>query len=433
MVVISVLLISTAFYLRTVGVLEHNADEKILLISERLFKLANTESLDEVAQKITLVLSDGVDSDTEIYFLSDPNGKRIAGNVNSVSSFYPLDKIIEQHVVRDGRPSYGRIVIRRMATGSYLVVGRDMSDLMEINTLIWKAIGVGGLLAFALSIGGTVFFRSQIEKKIWAIRHAAQEIETGDLKRRIVVSEDSDEFSKLGRDLNRMLDRIEHLMDGIRHVSNNIAHNIRTPLGRIRGLLEESQRGTPEVTKLQCAEELAIQEIDGLISLLGKLMQVAEAESEMRRQHFQMVNMPDLLTDMAELYDAIAEDMQIQLQLEIEVVPALFGDKELIACALSNLLDNSIKYAGDGAIIGIHLSEKNQRIVLLIYDNGPGIEEAERGKVLQRFYRIDHGQTGHGMGLPIVNAIVKLHGGELSLHDAHPGLLVRIEIPKAPT
>jgi len=337
---------------------------------------------------------------------------------------------VEQSVLRDGKPSYGRLIIRRISAGNLLIVGRDMSDLNEINILIWKAIGVGALLALALSVGGTVFFRSQIEKKIWAIRHTAQEIETGDLKRRIIVTEDDDEFAKLSRDLNRMLDRIEHLMDGIRHVSNNIAHNIRTPLGRIRGHLDEALRGKPEAEKLQNAGLFAIQEIDGLISLLGKLMQLAEAESEMRRQHFQMVNMRDLLSDMMELYDAVAEDMQIQLQLETDGSPLVFGDKELISCAIANLLDNSIKYAGAGSAIGFHLSEKQQNIILQVRDNGPGIAEAERSKVLQRFYRLDHTQPGHGMGLPIVNAIVKLHGGELTLHDANPGLLVRILFPK---
>ncbi|MBC3937034.1 HAMP domain-containing protein [Undibacterium sp. CY7W] len=430
MVVVSVMLISVALYLRTVGVLERNADEKILLISDRLATVANTENLTEVTRKIALALSDGVDSDTEIYFLGDPNGRKIAGNVNSVASLYPLEKIIDQHVIRDGHPSQGRLLIRRTHAGNYLVVGRDMSDLNDINTLIWKAIGVGGLLAIALSVGGMIFFRAQIEKKIWAIRHAAHEIETGDLRSRIQVSEDGDEFSRLSQDLNRMLDRIEHLMDGVRHVSNNVAHNIRTPLGRVRAHLDEALRGDSNKQQLRAAGESALQELDGLISLLGKLMQVAEAESEIRRQHFQTISMHEVLTDLIELYDAVAEEMEIGLQMQIDGAPTIFGDKELISCAIANLLDNAIKYAGKNATIHFHLIQKQQKVTLLVKDNGPGIAADEREKVLQRFYRLDHKQPGHGMGLSIVNAIVKLHGGCLSLEDAKPGLILRLDFPR---
>lgn len=429
-VVVSVMLISVALYLRTVGVLERNADEKIMLISERLSTIANTENLTEVTRKITLALSDGVDSDTEIYFLGDPNGRKIAGNINSIASLYPLEKIIDQRVIRDGRPSQGRLLIRRTHAGNYLVVGRDMSDLNEINTLIWKAIGIGSLLAIALSIGGMLFFRTQIEKKIWVIRHAAREIETGDLRSRIQISEDGDEFSRLSQDLNRMLDRIEHLMDGVRHVSNNIAHNIRTPLGRVRAHLDEALRGDTDKQQLRAAGESAIYELDSLISLLGKLMQVAEAESEIRRQHFQIIDMCEVLNSLLELYDAVAEEMEINLQMRINGTPTIFGDKELISCAIANLLDNAIKYAGKNARIDFHLEEKHQEVTLLVKDNGPGIAAAEREKVLQRFYRIDHKRPGHGMGLSIVSAIVKLHGGHLSLDDALPGLIVRLDLPK---
>lgn len=452
LVVISVFLFSTAFYMRTVGVLEHNADEKIILISDRLFKTAETEGITQAASKISQALTDGVDSDTEIYLLSDANGKKMAGNiqnlkmlpipdragskktdenVDTLSNLHPVNQIIDQRVTRDGRPSQGRLIVRRTSNGNYLVVGRDMSDLNEIKVLIWKAIGIGSLLALNLSVVGTIFFRSQIESKIWAIRHAAQEIETGDLKRRIEVSEDGDEFSKLSRDLNRMLDRIEHLMDSIRHVSNNIAHNLRTPLGRIRGHLDEALRTTPDIAKLKGASEFAIHEVDELISLLGKLMQIAEAESEIRRQHFKPVSICELLTNLVELYDAAAEEMDVKLHLDMTDDPMIVGDKELISCAISNLLDNSLKYAGPAATIVLHASYQVDHVTLQVRDNGPGIAEQDRAKALQRFHRLNYALPGHGMGLPIVNAIIKLHGGNLCLEDARPGLAVCITIPKA--
>ncbi|MBC3870580.1 sensor histidine kinase [Undibacterium oligocarboniphilum] len=429
MVIISVATLSTAFYLRTVGVLERNADEKITQISERLLTVAENGSLDQVKQKIHLALSDGIDSDTEIYFLGDPNGRQLAGNLNQITHLYPLGKIVDEKVIRDGRLSQGRLLIQRTQSGNYLVVGRDMSDLREINLLIWRAIGVGSLLAIMLSIGGTVFFRSQIEKKIWAIRHAAQAIETGNLRSRIEITSDGDEFTRLSADLNRMLDRIEHLMDGIRHVSNNIAHNIRTPLGRIRAHLEENLRAGSDPVQMRAVCESAIAEIDGLISLLGKLMQLAEAESEMRRQHFQSISLNALLADISELYEPVAEEFGMQLNLETDEPATISGDYELLSCALANLLDNTIKYAGAAACIRIRLHRTATATRIEVSDNGPGIPEQERQKVLQRFYRLHSDQPGHGLGLSMVNAIIRLHGGQLNLEDAGPGLCVSMTIP----
>lgn len=432
MVIITVALLSTAFYVRTVGVLKGNADEKISQFSERLLRVANEGGIDQAVQRIQLALSDGIDSDAEMYFLADASGKRIAGNLNQISYLYPLGQIVDQRVVRDGRPVEGRLLVQRSTDGHYLVVGRDMSDLREINLLIWRAIGVGALLAVLLSIGGTIFFRSQIENKIWAIRHAAHAIETGNLRSRIAVSaDDADEFARLSADLNRMLDRIEHLMDGIRHVSNHIAHNIRTPLGRIRARLEQSLATRSDAESMREVEIAAIEEIDGLISLLGKLMQLAETESEMRRQHFQTLSLKSLLDDISELYAPVLEDLGMPFSLQIDRDASLTGDYELLSCALANLLDNAIKYAGPAAGINIRMRVAGQEGLLEVADSGPGIPAAERDKVLQRFYRLPSAQDGHGLGLSMVNAIVKLHGGRLELADAAPGLIVRLHLPLA--
>ncbi|WP_211461355.1 sensor histidine kinase [Collimonas silvisoli] len=431
LVIASVILLSTAFYFGTVGVLARGADDKITTIAKRLTQYAESGGAAQVAKKIEQALSDGVDSDTEIYLLANAEGKSVAGNIAMLDVVAPLDQVTDREVVRNGRPSLGRILLRRLPDGSLLAVGRDMSDLNQINTLIWRAIGIGGLLALMLSVAGTVFFRSRIERKIWAIRHAALDIASGNLSRRIPVSGESDEFARLSHDLNRMLDRIEHLMDGVRHVSNTIAHNLRTPLGRIRGHLDEALRAKSGGGRLVAAGSFAIEEIDGLIALLDKLLQVAEAESGMRRQTFEAVALSEVITNLAELYDAAAEEMGVTLVTKIEGNPTIRGDKQLLASALANLLDNALKYAGRPAAIGMHVAQRGNSVTLLLHDNGPGIPEQERSNVLQRFYRLDHNQQGNGIGLSIVAAIINLHGGTLALEDAAPGLSVRMVFPSA--
>ena len=306
-----------------------------------------------------------------------------------------------------------------------------MNDLSEIGALIDRAIATGGLLALLLALGGTQLFRQQIERRIWTIRHAASDIETGNLSRRIPLSDEPDEFDRLSADINRMLDRIEHLMEGVRHVSNTIAHNLRTPLGRIRGYLDEALHGRPEVQGLTAVGNVAIDEIDGLIVVLDKLLQIAEAESGTRRQPFEPVALREVITTLMELYDAAAEDQGVALISDIEGEPVVLGDKDLLAGILANLLDNALKYAGSPATIEVQVVQELTKTNLIVQDNGPGIPKDERPKVLQRFYRLDRHQGGSGLGLPIVAAFTQLHGGDLCLEDAEPGLRVRIILPRA--
>jgi signal transduction histidine kinase len=304
-----------------------------------------------------------------------------------------------------------------------------MKDLKEIEQLVWHAIGVGIVVALSFAVGGTILFRRLLERRVGIIRRTAEEIEAGNLSRRIPISSVEDEFVRLGNDINRMLDRIEQLMDGVRHVSNTIAHNLRTPLGRIRGHLDEALRIGGESAHLASAASLAIEEIDALVILLAKLLQIAETESGIRRQPFEQVALREVVTNIIELYDASAEDQDITLAAKIDGDPKTLGDKSLLESALANLLDNALKYGGRAVTIELHASPQDKTITLIVRDEGPGIPLEERQKVIKRFYRINHSVAGSGLGLSIVAAIVHLHGATLQLEDAAPGLLVRIILP----
>jgi len=436
LVVASVLVLSSLFYFVSLGLLARNIDSKIVSITEKFSEDAETNGLFVLAQRIESTLSDGVDSDVEILLLTNALGQKLAGNISGwTESSTPLDQTIDRVVKRGDRFVPSRIRLHKITDGALLVVGRDMQDLSEIGSLIARAVVIGGVSAMLLAILATLVFRHQLERRIWAIRHTTQEIEAGNLDRRIVLSGTPDEFDRLSADINRMLDRIQHLMEGVRHVSNTIAHNLRTPLGLIRGHLEEALRGVPEQRKLEEAGYFAIGAIDDLIVVLEKLLQIAEAESGARRQPFEPVLLRTVVTDLLELYDAAAEALGITLIVDIEGEPTLPGDKDLLAGILANLIDNALKYAGSPADVTIQVRETAQAVSIIVKDNGPGIAANERAKVVQRFYRLNSNRPGSGLGLSIVSAFTQLHDGTLFIEDAQPGLKVRIELPKllAPT
>jgi len=430
----SMSVISAAFYFGTVGVLERSTDGKLLSLSKRLAEHFESRGDEGLREEIRQLLADGIEQDTEVYLLVAPDGRRIVGNIFGwTQKSAPLDSLTDLAVMRNGRPSLSRLLPRLLPGGSILVVGRDLQDQREIERLVWHSLLTGGAVALLLAIGGALLFRRQLEHRVGAIRRTALEIEAGDLSRRVPISDVEDEFARLNRDINRMLDRIEHLMDGVRHVSNAIAHDLRTPLGRIRSRLEEALRPGDSMAQLASTARFAIHQVDELIQMLDRLLQIAEAESGARRQSFLPVLLTSVLSDVVELYDATAEADGITLTSEIEGRPIALGDKNLLTSALANLIDNALKYAGSGSTVQVRAIEERDTVSLVVRDDGPGIPPTERARVVDRFYRLDHSRSlpGNGLGLSIVTAIASLHWGELDLADASPGLIARIVLPRA--
>lgn len=434
LVALSILVASAVFYFGTIGVLDRSIDGKIAAISGRLAEAYQDRPLAELAQEIDRQLTDGIDSDTEIFLVVSSAGETLAGNLSAPPDpRTPPEELLTRQVMRYGQPSPGRIMVRRLAQGGTLVVGRDLREQGAIRDLVLRALGAGWVVSLVLVVFGALVFRRQIERRIGEIRRTAHEIEAGDLSRRIQATGD-DEFGRLSVDINRMLDRIEHLMDGVRHVSNAIAHDLRTPLGRIRSRLEETLRsegaGAAQLTE---AAYGAIEGIDDLILVFDKLLQIAEAESGMRTASFAMVDLGRIAQDMVELYDAAAEEKGVELRLAGEQEALTTGDRDLLASAVASLIDNAIKYAGPGARVEVGAQADTDGVSLLVRDDGPGIPAAELPMVTQRFYRLDRSRNlpGNGLGLAIVSAIAALHGGELRLGSARPGLECRIVLPRA--
>ncbi len=417
-------------YLGTVGVVERGIDSKIHKMSNMFLEEYRTGGVPALRREIDKLLNDNIDQDTEVYLLAGPSGK-IAGNIEGVSNAR-VDRMTDQSVIRYGRPSLSRVLSFHLADGYTLIVGRDLADLSVMKQLVLRATLIGGVIALLLAIGGAMIFRRQLETRIAIIRRTAEAIEGGNLTQRIPEEFGLDEFNKLNHSINSMLDRIQRLMDGVKDVSNAIAHDLRTPLGRIRGLLDEAVSSRSSVELLADRAGAAIRGIDELILIFDKLLQIAEAEAGASRQSFVPVSLGEIILSVVELYDAAAEEKGIKLLAQAWHPAMTFGDKELLALATANLVDNALKCSGTGATIIVSANQEHDTASIVVSDNGPGIPESERSKVVARFYRLDRSrsQPGNGLGLAIVNAIGHLHGGALVLEDACPGLRARIVLPR---
>ncbi|OHV95677.1 histidine kinase [Janthinobacterium lividum] len=430
LVVVSISIVCAVFYFGTIGVLDRSVDRKLALLSERLATLYQQGGSSRTTAEIAHLLTDRTDSDTEIFLLVDAEGHRVAGNLSSwPDTASPVGRLLHRDVTREGRRVPARMLIRDLARGARLFVGRDMEEGRSIRTLVLRSLAYGGGVAILLVVAGAWLFRRQLEARIGQIRRTAGEIEAGDLSRRIPVASE-DEFGLLSRDINRMLDRIEHLMEGVRHVSNAIAHDLRTPLARIRNKLDGALRQQQSVAGYESVAQAAIDDIDDLTRVFDKLLQIAAAESGMRPENFDDIDLQLIGADIVEMYEATADEQGVLLvQMYGDSVPAR-GDRNLLGSALASLVDNAIKYAGPGATVEVSAGSDEQGSWLAVRDNGPGVPSEELPKLTQRFYRLDKSRhlPGNGLGLSIVAAIAALHGGSLDIEDAAPGLRLRLRL-----
>lgn len=427
LVALSVAALSTIFYLGTVGVLERSIDNKIQAIALRLDENWHAEGEAGLKRQIDLQLHDRIDSDTELVGVVDAAGRDLAGNLGTWHGTLPLGQLVFDTMQR----SKGTVSVRLLAVplddGKRLVVGRDLSELDAIRDVVERALLISSSVSLLLAFAGALLFRRLIEARIGRIRRTAARIAGGELSSRINV-QGNDEFARLGTDINQMLDRIESLMEGVRHVSNSIAHDLRTPLGRVRSRLERALGATADPEALVGDARLAIEEIDNLIGLFDKLLQIAAAESGVRTRSLEPLDIAAIARDMAELYEASADEQDMMLRYTGPDTLQVRGDRDLMATAMASLIDNAIKYAKIGSCVDIKVYTEREDCVVSVRDYGPGVPEADIGRLCERFYRVDQsrGLPGNGLGLSIVSAIAQLHGASLQLRNARPGLEVSL-------
>lgn len=425
---ITMLAALSIIYLQTVGTLHQRMARQISSTSQQLAAQFEAEGEQALVRSIERALVDGRSTDEELLLLADAQGRRLAGNLDAV----PAPGSEGQHqVMRAGRSVRGWVTTRALPGGHVLVVGQDLSEQEALEELIISASAAAALVAMLLLIGGVFVFRQEIERSVGAVRHTAARIAAGDLRERVqLASEQGDEFALLERDINAMLDRIQSLMDGVRHVSDTIAHNLRTPLTRVLSRLRAAAEDGVAPGERQVAIARAMEELEELNRVFEKLLQIAEAEAGARRQRFATVDLQVVVADVIELYEAVAEEMGATVQhLGDAATLPVHGDRDLLAGVVANLLDNALKYGGPGCTVQVQAHWKDGQALLCVQDDGPGVPPEALERLGGRFVRLQPELPGHGLGLASVQAVVALHGGHIRYDNAAPGLRVQLMLP----
>ncbi|MDQ2138857.1 HAMP domain-containing sensor histidine kinase [Alcaligenaceae bacterium B3P038] len=435
----SVLAVSTAllllafFYVQTVDVLTAQFSRQITVTAQRLSSHFDRGGRVSLIDEINLELADSVDSDTEIFLLLGPQNAILAGNLDLVPPFDATDDATFEHnVVRGGVQVRGLMAVRPLSDGTILLVGLDIRDMQHMQRRILNASLLGAAMALLMVVGGTFLFRRTLQRRVEIIRHTAKRIGAGELTRRVPLQHREDEFALLTDDINDMLDRIERLMTGVRNVSDSAAHNLRTPLARVLSRLRTAASDRASADDLRAANTYAIAELDNLIVVFEKLLEIAEAESGAQRKRFERCHLDAIARDVVDLYEAVAEDQRITLRYDGHRAVQVMGDADLLAGAIANLVENALKYAGVGAVVTLTAEVHQNVATLAVCDNGPGVPATKRSRLGERFYRASEGGNGFGLGLASVTAVARLHGGALKIEDAAPGLRVAIALPAAP-
>lgn len=376
-----------------------------------------------------------------LWLVLGPQGHVLAGNFLSWPSRLGFDagfgyiNLNSRSIRKSQRALDDDIGVRTLVTplrhGGYLLVGQALSneDQLADHTLALVAWGVGIVALIAL-VGG-VFMGGNVLRRLESVSEAAGEIMAGRLSQRIPVTGRGDEFDELAGRLNAMLSRIDQLVRGMREVSDNVAHDLRSPLSRLRNRLEVVLLESRSPTEYHEAIEGAVHDIEGIIQTFNALLSIAQAEAGMGRKDFSPVDLDALVADLGELYGPLAEEANLHLDLESQGGGTVNGHRDLIAQAVGNLLDNAIKYTPPGGQIHLILIHQGERVLVRVRDSGPGIPSAERERVMQRFVRLDAARStpGNGLGLALVKAVAQLHDAKVTLEAGEPGLIVTLDFP----
>jgi signal transduction histidine kinase len=320
----------------------------------------------------------------------------------------------------------------RLRGGYQLLVGRDLAERTIFQGRITEALGWGALLTLALGLCGGLLMSRGVLARIETINRASDRVMAGELGRRIPVRGTNDEFDRLAGNLNLMLDRIERLMDGMRQVTDNIAHDLRSPLGRLRSRIEMALIADEGPEYYREVLRQTNDEVDHLLATFNALLDIAEAEAGSPRAEMSELNLVELVGDLVELYEPSADEKGLTLtaalpggRLEMR------GNRHLLSRALANLVENAIKYTPSPGTIAIALAATEDAAQLVIADSGPGIPADARERVFDRFVRLEASRTtpGNGLGLSLARAVIRLHGGTVALADNAPGLRAIVALP----
>jgi signal transduction histidine kinase len=420
----------------TVGLLERQTEDTIRSEVQALGDQYRLRGLNGVVDVISRRMAD--ESGT-LYLLVNAEHDRLIGNLVAMPAPAPTDASWVDFPIVKGK---GAAQVQHMAhayyvqlSGGYeLLVGRDVEELHSFRTVIQNAFYWGLGLASVLGLGGGYLTSRNFLRRVDAITETSRTIMTGDLAQRMPIAGSGDELDRLAGSLNEMLAQIERLMGGMKEVSSNVAHDLRTPLTRLRARAEAALRSTAP-GEHSAALQQTIAESDKLLQTFNALLSIAQADAGQRSESFDVIDVADVLRDVAELYEPLVEDAGGSLKLAELPIMQVRADRQLLSQAFSNVIDNAMKYGASEGGPSVHISiaahVENNLALISIADAGVGIAGADRERVLERFVRLDESRSkpGNGLGLSLVASVMKMHGGALELSDAEPGLKAMLTLP----
>lgn len=364
------------------------------------------------------------------YMLATRRREWVAGNLRQWPPTEGDDAVVEFPLGEAEDRARGRSVA--LPDGHTLLVGRNLGEAAKMRDLILRAmVGGFGLTLIFGTLGG-LFLGRRVSSRLDEINQNSHAILGGDLNRRMPVSRSGDEFDELADNLNRMLDRIQSLMQGMRAVSDEIAHDLRSPISRLKSRIEVSLMADSSTEDYREALEETVREADRILKIFNSLIAIALAESGVDRDRFQDVDVSAVIEEAVETYEPLANKLGITLEMVGESNVTVRGEPNLVAQALANLIDNAMKYVPAGGSVSVSVATGHEAVRLVVEDDGPGISASFRPKAFERFSRADESRStpGSGLGLSLVRAVALLHGGEVELQDAAPGLRVVLHLPR---
>jgi signal transduction histidine kinase len=366
--------------------------------------------------------------------LFDGDGRLIAGNLQRIpDGLAPDDKThwVDAVAVDAGQSHPERVIAiaERLADGRLLVMGRNIEELSNLRRLVARALVLGGFPAVLLALGVGAWVGQRTWRRVRSWQHILNRVRGGDLSQRLPTRDGGGDVDQLAEGVNHMLDELERLLGELHNVGNNIAHDLRTPLARVRAQLERARRGTQTREDLERTIDRTIAGLDQSISITTSLLRIAEIEGSRRRDAFGLVDLVEIAKEVAEFYEPAAEQKRIALRLDLQRCADLYGDRDLLSEAVANLVDNAIKFTPNGGRVELRVGDGADGPQLRVSDDGPGIPAAARDDVFKRFFRFDRSRNapGIGLGLSLVAAIVKLHGYALAVEDGRPGFVVTMK------
>ncbi|MDB5466323.1 MAG: sensor histidine kinase [Phenylobacterium sp.] len=368
------------------------------------------------------------------YGLFDAAGRRIGGDLLSPPHRLPNGGWGKVESRTQAGPIALHATAGRLPNGSLLVIGRDAAGQRDFESRTADGLLIALAIVVAASLGVGLLLNALVIQRANAVAGVAERIAAGDLGARAEVSPRGDSFDRIGESLNRMLDRIEELLTGMRTVTDSLAHDLRTPLTRMRGAVEGALDPATNHVDCRAALESISIELERVLSVFTALIDIARAESGLSREMMQPLRLDELVVDLASLFAPVLEDAGQRLEIAPMDSLVMDGHEPLLRQAVGNLLFNAARHAGSGATVTLEVLSAAGLAEIVVADNGPGIPEADRGRVKDRFVRLDEarGGSGSGLGLSIVAAAAKLHGGELRLEDNKPGLRAVLTLVREP-